>query len=288
MHKSFQNIKVVSTISSFLLIFAFSLPSIVIFKGLYYKFNFPPNIWHNSTTIFVMPFVVLLFWISSKQLKDFNQKRLLIILVLIVLNALVKPSFLFVYFLAYPILLFRNYLFSKLFWINLIPIFVAFFLIIIEYYLIYLGPKTGDNTSVAISLFYLYNNTNVELNWFYIVLIFISTIISSFLFPIVLLLKNRQLLKVEMIQFAVLCVFFGLIISNTFYETGGRAMHGNFSWQNFMCSFLLFFVCVLQLLKLISAKQSWKKYRIEIGVLGLHFLSGLVYFLKIMVTISYA
>ena len=287
--KSFKNIEVISTVSSFLMIFAFSLPSILIFKGLYYKYNFPPNVWHNSTTIFVMPFVVLLFWTSLKQLKGFQVKRLFLITVLIVLNALVKPSFLFVYLLAYPILLFEKYLFSKLFWINLIPIIIALLLIIAEYYFIYSGPKTEDNSSVAISFFYIFNNINVELNWIYITIILTSTIVSGYFFPIVLLLKNRALFKVEMIRFALICAFFGQIISNTFYETGARALHGNFYWQNFMCSFLLFFVCVLQLLKLISANQnSWKKYRIEISVFCLHFLSGIIYFFKIIVTSDYS
>ena len=245
--------------------------------------------WHNSTTIFVMPFVVLLFWTSLKQLKGFQVKRLFLITVLIVLNALVKPSFLFVYLLAYPILLFEKYLFSKLFWINLIPIIIALLLIIAEYYFIYSGPKTEDNSSVAISFFYIFNNINVELNWIYITIILTSTIVSGYFFPIVLLLKNRALFKVEMIRFALICAFFGQIISNTFYETGARALHGNFYWQNFMCSFLLFFVCVLQLLKLISANQnSWKKYRIEISVFCLHFLSGIIYFFKIIVTSDYS
>jgi hypothetical protein len=287
--KSFKNIEVVSTVSTFLMIFAFSLPSILIFKGLYYKYNFPPNVWHNSTTIFVMPFVVLLFWASVKQLKEFNQKRLLFIMALIVVNALVKPSFLFVYLLAYPILLFEKYLFSKLFWINLIPIIVALLLIILEYYFIYTGLKTEDNSSVAIGLFYIFNNINVELNWLQITIILISTIVSGYLFPIVFLARNRALFKVDMIRLALICTFFGQIISNTFYETGGRALHGNFYWQNFMCSFLLFFVCVLQLLQLISVNQnSWKKYRIEISIFGLHFLSGILYFLKILVTNDYS
>jgi hypothetical protein len=286
---SFKDIEVVSTVSSFLMIFAFSLPSILIFKGLYYKYNFPPNVWHNSTTIFVMPFVVLLFWVSLKQLKVFNQKRLIMIMALILVNALVKPSFLFVYLLAYPILLFEKYLFSKLFWINLIPIIVALLLIIAEYYFIYTGPKAEDNSSVAISFFYLFNNINVELNWIYITIILISTIVSGYLFPLVLLVRNRALLKEDMIRFALICAFFGQIISNTFYETGGRALHGNFYWQNFMCLFLLFFVCILQLLQLISANQnSWKKYRIEISIFALHFLSGILYFIKILVTNDYS
>src|SRR5690606_18692789 len=140
-------------------------------------------------------------------------------------------------------LLLRKYLFSKIFWINLIPIVAALLVIIGDYYFIYDKPENVDNNSVAVGLFDLYNNTNTELTWFYILIIFTSTIIYSFLFPIVLLLKNKVLLKEQMIQFAILCTFFGLIISNTFYETGGRAMHGNFLWQNYMCSFLLFFVC---------------------------------------------
>jgi hypothetical protein len=92
-----------------------------------------------------------------------------------------------------------------------------------------------------------------------------------------------------MIQFAILCSIIGLIIANSLYETGSRSLHGNLAWQNVMCSFLLFLVCTLQLLKLIAISPlRWKAYRIEISIFALHFLSGILYFFKVLVTASYS
>jgi len=47
---------------SFTLLFVFSLPSVQVFTNkFYYLGQFTPNVWHNSTTIFLMPFALLLF-----------------------------------------------------------------------------------------------------------------------------------------------------------------------------------------------------------------------------------
>jgi len=287
--ESYINPILFSSLLSFSLLFTFSLPSILIFKGLLSSLSLSPTVWHNSTTIFVMPFVILLFWISLKQLQEFQVKRLFLITLLIVTTVLIKPSFIFVFVLAYPIFLFKNYLFSKLFWINLIPIFLAFFIIAIEYYFIYVTSKGEDKSSIAIDLFHIINTRYAQGNWIYIIAVFVSTIVSGFLFPIVLLYRNRTLFKEEMIQFAILCSIIGLIIGYSLYETGSRSWHGNLTWQNVMCSFLLFLVCALQLLKLIAANPlRWKAYRIEISIFVLHFLFGILYFFKVLVTTSYS
>ena len=283
------NLILVSSLLSFSLLFSFSLPSILLFKGLLSTYSFTHNVWHNSTAIFVMPFVILLFWTSLKQFKEFQVKRLVFITALIVVTVLVKPSFVFVFIVAYPIFLLKKYRFSRLFWINLIPIILAFLMIVVEYYFIYVTSKGDDKSSIGIDLFHIINTRYAHGNWVYILAVFISTIISGFLFPIVLLFRNRALFKVEMIQFAILCVVIGVIIGSTLYETGVRSLHGNLGWQNMMCSFLLFLVCIVQLLKLIAVNPlGWRVYRIEISIFGLHFLSGILYFLKVLVTASYS
>lgn len=286
---SYTNPILLSSLLSFLLLFSFSLPSILVFKGLLSTYSLTHNVWHNSTAIFVMPFVILLFWTSLKQLKEFQVKRLFIITVLMVITVLVKPSFIFVYVLAYPIFLFKKFRFSRLFWINLIPIILAFLMIVVEYYFIYVTSKGDDKSSIGIDLFHIINTRYAHGNWFYILAVFISTVVSGFLFPIVLLYRNRTLFKEEMIQFALLCVVIGIIIGSTLYETGSRSLHGNLGWQNIMCSFLLFLVCIVQLLKLIAVNPlGWRAYRIEISIFGLHFLSGILYFFKVLVTASYS
>lgn len=288
---SYRNINLVSTLASFVLIISFSLPSVMIILRKLYSMSLPPNVWHNSTTIAVMPFVILLFWVSVKQLEKFDGKRLIYIGLLIIISAFIKPSFIFVYLFVYPIFLLKNFLFSRLFWVNLIPVLMAILLIFVEYYLIYL-TKSIDNdgkSSISINLFYLANIKFANGNVFKIIILLISTILSSLLFPLVLLIKNKTLLQIQSIQFAVFCSVVAFIIGNLFVETGDRAFHGNLFWQNIMCSFLLFFICTLHLLKLVALDGfKWVKYKTEITALALHFVFGILYLAKVFITTSYS
>ncbi len=272
-----------ASILATLLLFSFSLPSLMVKNDFYYLLSSPPNVWHNSTTIFAMPFVVLLFWLSWKQLQIFSGQRMVWIGILIVLNVLIKPSFLFVYLIIYPILLLKKFKFSKLFWINIIPLIIASLLIITEYYLIYLGNESTDKNSVEINFFFFIKTWAAGEN---VLLVLFLAILSSLLFPIVVLLKNRSLLKSDMVQFAVACCVLSLIIANTFSESGTRVNDGNFLWQSIMSSFLLFFVCIFQVAKLASSK-GWKSVYLEVSVLGLHVAAGILYFSKIILTDSY-
>ena len=285
--KNISNITVkTATLSSFFLLFCFSLPILYFFVDYFYLLNFPPNVWHNSTTIFVMPFVLLLFWVSKKQLDSHKIQNLYYICVLIILNAFIKPSFLFVYLIVYPILLLKTYtFFKKVFWINLIPIFIACLLILGEYYLIYFGKDSNNESSVIIDFFYFYKNWS---NGFNVVLALLIALLSSLLFPLVTIIKNKEMLKSKMIQFSILALVLSVIISVSLRETGARENDGNFLWQSFMCVFLLFFSCLFQLITLINKPENkWKNYIPELSVFGLHFISGIVYLINIFITNNY-
>ena len=281
-----KNKRIIAYIS-FVLLFLISLPAIYFFTNCFYLLTCNPTIWHNSTTIFVMPFVLLLFWNSYLQLQSHSKKRLVIIFILIALNAVTKPSFLFVFFVVYPLFLLQKYeINTKTFWINLLPIACGIIFVILEYYLIYLNSEPKQSTSsIAIYIFHFFivwsNGNNSYL-------LFILSILSSFLFPIVLILKNNQLIKSRLILYAISCTFFAILVSVTIIETGNRVYDGNFLWQVFMCSYLLFFSSILELLKLIIQNNfSFKKYFIELFVLTLHFVSGIIYLVNIFQTKIY-
>ena len=285
-----KNHALIASLASFLIITCFSLPSILILQGKYYLANFPANIWHNSTIIFSMPFVVLLFWNSMKQISDYKLDRTYLIFFLLALNIAIKPSFILVFILAFPLINFIKHKFTKSFWISLIPVIFAIGLILLQYYYIYISAKNNiGDSSVKIDLFNVLNRWTNATNWYDTLLIVLSTILSSFLFPIVLLLKNKNLFKHDMIFYAVLCATISILIFYVLSENGDREFDGNFIWQTFMCSFLLFFVCVLQLLKLIfESKICWKAYRIEILFFSLHFFSGFYYFYRMFTQLTYA
>ncbi|RZJ71965.1 hypothetical protein [Flavobacterium sp.] len=267
------------------LLFCFSLPTIMAASGYFYLLSFPPNVWHNSTTIFAMPFVMGLFWISVRQLENPTNKRMLWIGLLIVANVVVKPSFLFVYLLVYPLLLLKTYRFSKTFWVNLLPLFLAGILILVEYYFIYVSVAQTEKNSVVIEPFSFMKVWSAGNN---LALVFVCTFICSFLFPIVTLAKNPKMLKEKMVQFALLGIAIALLIGNLFTEVGTRASDGNFLWQNIMCSFLLFMTCIYQIVKsVIADERGFKAFIIELLALSLHVLATLVYFIKIIKTDSY-
>ncbi|AWI25077.1 hypothetical protein [Flavobacterium pallidum] len=274
---------IVSSLAAFLLLVCFSLPSILYLDNIYYLANFPANIWHNSTIIFAMPFVILLFWNSLQQISDYKPTRTLVIILLIAVNIVIKPSFIFVYVVAYPLLNFLKYKFSRQFWINIIPVFVAFFFVILQYYYVFISAETvAKQSSVKIDFFNVLAHWTGSTHWYQILLIVVSTIISSYLFPIVFLAKNRRLLKQDMVFFAVLCTVVGLLIFYALSETGEREFDGNFIWQTFMCSFLLFFVCIIQLLKSIFTNPlGWRAHKIEIVAFLLHLISGIYYFYRL-------
>jgi hypothetical protein len=277
-HKNY----VTASIVSFLLLFSFSLPSFFINNNYNYLLRFTPNIWHNSTTIFVMPFVILLFWISIKQLENYKTSRLYWITLLIILNIVVKPSFLFVYILVYPIFLLQKYKFQKLFWINLLPIIISLALILIEYSLIYKPSGSSEQSSITFDFFKFYYEWGGVTKGYEVFLIFVSAFLSSFLFPIVLIIKNRFLLKSVKIQFVWVALILAISISVCLIETGERMGHGNFLWQNYMISFLLFMVSSLELVKLIEKNNyNFNQYKFEIIAFLLHFF-GLIYYFYII------
>jgi hypothetical protein len=70
------------SIFSLLLILAFSLPAASNNPNWIYIGQIPPNVWHNSTTIFLMPFALLLFWSSYKQLVNPQNNRIWVLLLL--------------------------------------------------------------------------------------------------------------------------------------------------------------------------------------------------------------
>jgi len=276
-----------ATLTSFILLFCFSLPILYFILDYFYLLTFPPNIWHNSTTIFVLPFSILLFWISIKQLEVNNTKNLYYICFLIILNVLIKPSFLFVYLIVYPFFLVLKYsFFKKNFWINLIPIFVALLLIFVEYYLIFLSnAENKPSSAVIIDFFYFYKNWSKGFNVY--ISLFIA-LFSSLLFPLVTILKNKYLLKKEMILFSIVAVIISILISVSVRETGIREKDGNFLWQTFICVYLLFFSCCFELFASINKNENlFKKHKLEFTILGLHFVSGIIYLINIFITNVY-
>jgi hypothetical protein len=280
---------IIVSVTAFMLLFLFALPTLLIFVDYFYLLSFSPTLWHNSTAIFLMPFALLLFWQTVKQLQEFSVKGLIVLSLFLLLNIAAKPSYIFVYAIAYPLILLKKYRFSKLFWLNLIPIILSLIFVFVQYFFIYESTDNEVKSSIKIDLFHLVKLWADSKNILFLIFLLIISIVSSFLFPIVLIFKNQLLIKKDSIQLAILSVFFGIIIGITLYESGPREFDGNFMWQTFIASFILFFICTLELLKLVLNEiDGWKKHRLEIALFLIQFLSGIYYLSRIFLDLNYA
>jgi len=93
------------------------------------------NIWHNPTTIFLMPFAVFLFLDSLFFIKKPNIKRLYkVVFPVLIVSIFIKPSFFFCFGVVFPVLSFYclkqvKYGFNSLFlgFIGAMIVFFEFF-----------------------------------------------------------------------------------------------------------------------------------------------------------------
>jgi len=266
------------------LIFAFAIPipSLLVNKSFYIG-NFVPNIWHNSTTIFLFPFALFLFDLSYKQLNTFNTRRNIWIALLIFLNIFIKPSYFFVYVCTFPIFLLIKYHFKKEFWLSIIPSIIGLLLLFIEYWTIYQTTNANiqDSSSIVFHLFYSYKLTS-NLWQLPFALFF------SLLFPLCYSLFNINNLKNNLLFWFT---FFSFLISILIYffigESGPRATHGNFYWQVVICTWLCYFWALIALIKDIKEKSLTLKNKILLSIYMLHVAIGLIYFVKLFVVGNY-
>jgi hypothetical protein len=275
------------------MMFAFALPGVNFFQSNeYYLGQLPPNVWHNSTVIFLMPFTILLFFKSYNLLFSDTinkQERQWQIFLLIVVNALIKPSFLFTLIPSVFFFFVWFNLFSKT---NkkkmrlLLPFAAGLAFIAIEYYLIFTRGHISNvvssslKSSVIIEPFLVWKNYSPNM---------LIALITSCFFPLVyVLISKGKVLKNTMVQFAGINYIAALGIWILFAEEGVRKFDANFCWQVIVASYLLFFSFLLHFFnenKLHSLNGS-KQYVVG-GAFLLHFIWGIVYWMKIIIFRGY-
>ena len=268
---------------SMLFVFAIPIPSYLSDDHFFYIGNYVPNVWHNSTILFLFPFAMLLFELSYRQLVKYSFKSNIWIFILILLNLVIKPSYFFVFIAVYPILLLVTYKFKKEFWLSIIPVVIGFFCLILEYWIIYKtsAPSTKEASSVIFMPFYR-NPEFADLGLLPVSMAF------SLLFPLIYSLLNLpKLVKSNLFWYTFLSFVVSVLIFLFISESGPRASHGNFYWQIVICTWLCFFVSLLSLLKDIKISGFNFKNKLLISLFSIHVVLGVIYFVRILVTGSY-
>jgi hypothetical protein len=268
---------------SMLFVFAIPIPSYLSDDRFFYIGNYVPNVWHNSTILFLFPFALLLFEMSYKQLETYSLKRNTGILLLILLNLMIKPSYFFVFICVYPVIILFKYKLKKEFWWSILPLIVGFFFMILEYWVIYKTalPSNKEASSVVFLPFYR-NPEFAELGWLPVSMAF------SLFFPLVYSLINLpKMLKSTLFWYTFLSFVVSVLIFLFISESGPRASHGNFYWQIVICTWLCFFVSLLSLLKDFNHSGKSVKNIVLASVLLVHVVIGIIYFVHILISGSY-
>ncbi|MFZ6050957.1 hypothetical protein [Halocola ammonii] len=266
----------------------FSLPDIYNYHylGYYYLGRITPNVWHNSTTIFVMPFALLLFWEQYKVIvsERLSSWRLVLISSLVLLNLLIKPSFLFVFIPITCLFLVQKFNsdIRRLF-LSLIPALVGVLGVFLQYVAIYeleYGSFHQSDSSVSISLIPFSGLSQYLPNWYIPV-----SILISYLFPLTFLVFYPEQLKSRLVRFSLWLVFLALLISAFVTEEGPRKGHLNFFWQSIIATYILMLVTTLKYysLRLASGSRLSLKLKLLEVLWILHIISGVFYFLRLLV-----
>ena len=191
--------------------------------GMYLGY-YVPNVWHNSTILCMMPFAIIVFFLTICQFERFDQGRNRLITLFVVLGVLVKPSFFFVYMVACPICMFVKYRFRKEFFTSLLPIVAGIICVSYEFLSMYGPSNVNDDNGIAISAIQLFT---IEF-WKYRVLGFL---ISMALPAFFVLFYWKEIRRDMEFWFVLIMLVVALGICWCCMETGSRATHGNFGWQ---------------------------------------------------------
>jgi len=267
------------------MMFVFAIPVPGYFLGDQYMYigTYVPNVWHNSTILFLFPFAMLLFYFSYEQLIEFNAKRNWWILGLILLNLFIKPSYFFVLISVYPLFLLSKYHFKKEFWYTIVPLIVGFLILILQYWIIYkiTVPNAKDASSVIFLPFY----KNPEFDDLYLIPI---AMVFSLLFPLLYSVLNIcKIIKSRVFWYTLFSFIVSVLIFFFLSESGPRASHGNFYWQIVICTWFCFFVALLALMKDFKTTGKTLKNNFLLSIFTIHVIIGIIYFVRILVTGGY-
>jgi len=279
-----------TTIFGVMLVFIFSLPITVLLGADYYLTNFPPNVWHNPTTILLMPFAVLLFWVSYRQLESPTASRITAIAILCIINILIKPSFFFVFCVTYPLFFLIRHGFRKGFWKNMLPIFLGAVLVYFEYYLLYADGESSSGVAIGLFTVWSHYSPNVPLAF-----------LGSIFFPLVFFIFYwKEFLMNLLFNYSISLLAVAIFVFSIFIETGSRKYHGNFGWQYIIANYIFYMAMTALLIKRIYQPNSgehksipnlllqinWKD-KVVLSIYIIQFILGIYYFINFYIKLGY-
>lgn len=250
---------------------------------LWYAFSFPPNTWHNSTQIAVIPIAIVVFGLSVLHLNEpGNARRAVLLAVLAALSALAKPSFLMAWLPSYGICTlivwaqrrsFRDFLVAAF------PIGVAVVTVMLQYYLIYV--ENINNTAIKVGYLDAWLSRAGRTAMHFYISIFFSSMFPIFFYA-AYPRRMMQLPHVLSIGMVVVSYIFAMTLS----EMGNSIQAGNFMWSIISANFISYMICAYDLLALrrtegeLSASRFSLRSALPALLFGASSLWGVAYMIR--------
>jgi len=284
-------------IASFALLFVYIVPVFYFLKlfGIFLNTNTMylgysvPNVWHNSTILCMMPFAIAVYQLSVEQFeKGYEGRRNGWISIFVIIATLIKPSFFFVYAVAFPVVMFGKYRQRKEFFWSLIPILCGCVCVLYEYITIYTAPSSSQINpanagGVAIEIMPLFTLGFWQDK--------LPKLMISLAFPLLFVLSYwKSIIKEREFWFVFVMLVVAFGISWCCKETGPRAAHGNFGWQVVSSMWFVFYYMLKTILKddiVLSTESKHKELTIRgkvfVSLFVVHVAIGVYYLLRFLV-----
>ena len=285
-----------ANVLSLSLLFVYVFPVLYLFGGIWPEIDnmllgyIVPNVWHNSTMLCMMPFAIVVYFLSIKQLQNYDSKRNLYIGLALIISILIKPSFYFVYGVVFPVVYWMRYGFSKELLYLLLPIIIGVFFVLYEYITIFLLYPVNEGDGVVIGIDRLLTWSFWKIRW--------QTWLASLLFPIVFVSLYKKEIHNDYEFFALVGM---LVVAIGIYllcaETGKRASHGNFAWQMYIVMWFVYYYILKVIVqnvqhtypRLTAVKWSGiaKREKLMISLYMFYVACGIWYLLRYLITQNY-
>jgi hypothetical protein len=236
--------------------------------------NFPTNMWHNSTFVFMMPFAVLLFKAGMDFVESDGKRGMPALAIYSILNVLSKPSFFLCFapgFLLLAVCRLRGLAVRLR---AAAPIAGGSIFLVALYWYIY-HYSNNEGGGLALGFFHVWVHYAGDAPCIVIPL----AAVNSLLFPTTFfLVYTKFFISDRAIGFATLLFAIGLIIFIVIYETGRREYDGNMRWQLSVCNYLLHVTVVGAFMRIKSADNRWyARDWLLAAVFAVQVLAGTIY-----------
>lgn len=242
---------------------------------------FSPNPFHNATYLATRPFSILLLLQFIQVLKTYESckgKDISLLALYLLLSALTKPSFVFVFAPIMAITMIIKW-FGKKFHLKkvdfaiVISAFPTIFVLIYQFVLVF-RQGTGGALRIGPGKCWHLWTSGIK----------ISVVLAA-LFPLFFLIFHLKQLKTNLLyRFSWASYFVGISTFFLFYEDGFRIWDANFAWGYMHGLFFVFFSSVLMLVQEFTKqrlKAKWYNW-IAAALLFYHLVCGIFFLLYML------